>query len=302
MNFAKSSSSYGTYPNMETWVPQGFVYNPFEKTIYTPYFEPPKEGEISTTAIIMYYVEKVFTKENMDYKNDRDILVLPTKTSFYLKGTDFNSKCKGLEVESCGFRTAQGTDGDLKMYINANANPLDYEAVYYLSYLSGSGNFKPIADSSTPIIIVHYDGNGGKDTGTNTVYGYFSMEDTLHVRGIATNLRQNYFTKTGYTFEGWYLSRKSDGKWLYMDNGNTLWYIKDKQPKGAYLALYEDRRAVAFLSAVDRDIVTCHAQWKPNSTEIKSYESEVSSDTTMQSQKILFNVTLLIFSLIALIL
>ena len=98
--FAKSSSSYGTYPNMETWVPQGFVYNPFEKTIYTPYFEPPKEGEISTTAIIMYYVEKVFTKENMDYKNDRDILVLPTKTSFYLKGTDFNSKCKGLEVES----------------------------------------------------------------------------------------------------------------------------------------------------------------------------------------------------------
>ena len=23
-------------------------------------------------------------------------------------------------------------------------------------------------------------------------------------------------SKTGYTFKGWYLSRKSDGKWLYL--------------------------------------------------------------------------------------
>ena len=260
--FAKSSSSYGTYPNMETWVSQGFVFNPLEKTIYTPYFEPPINSGITTTAIITYYIGNVFTDENMDYKKDRSIIVLPTKTSFYLKSTDFNSKCKSLEVESCGFRTGQGTSGDLKMYINANASPMDYEAVYYLSYKSGSGNFAPIANSLTPIYTVHYDGNGGTDSGTNTVSGYFRMDDTRHVHGIVTNLRKNYFTKKGYTFKGWYLSRKSDGKWLYLVNGNTLWYKKDNQPSGSSLALYADRRAVSLLSSVNGDVVTCHAQWK----------------------------------------
>ena len=262
--FAKSSSSYGTYPNMEAWVPQGFSYNPLEKTIYTPYFEPPKDSGITTTAIIMYYIGNVFTNDNMDYKKDRNIIVLPTKTSFYLKSTDFNSKCKSLEVESCGFRTEQGTAGDLKMYFNANASPMDYEAVYYLSYKSGSGNFDPIANPSTPIYTVHYDGNGGTDSGTNTVSGYFQMHDTRHVRGIDTNLRKNYFTKKGYTFKGWYLSRKSDGKWLFLDNDKTIWYEKGKEPKGASLALYADKRTVSLLSSVNGDVVTCHAQWKAN--------------------------------------
>ena len=262
--FAKSSSSYGTYANMETWVPQGFGFNPLEKTIYTPYFEPPINSGITTTAIITYYIGNVFTDANMDYKKDRSIIVLPTKTSFYLKSSDFNPKCKSLEVESCGFRTGQDTTGDLKMYLNANASPMDYEAVYYLSYKSGSGNFAPIADSSTPIYTVHYDANGGTDTGTNSVSGYFRMDDTRHVRGITTNLRKNYFARKGYTFKGWYLSRKSDGKWLYLVDGNTLWYEKDKQPSGSSLALYADRRAVSMLSSVNGDVVTCHAQWKAN--------------------------------------
>lgn len=262
--FAKSSSSYGTYANMEAWVSQGFTYNPLEKTIYTPYFEPPNGNGITTNVIITYYIGNVFTEANMDYQKDRSIIVLPTKTSFYLKSTDFNSNCKNLEVESCGFRTGQGTTGDLKMYFNANASPLDYEAVYSLDYKSGSGNFAPIADSSTPIYTVHYDGNGGTDSGTNTASGYFKMEDTRHVRGIVTNLRKNYFTKKGHTFKGWHLSRKSDGKWLYLVNGNTLWYEKNKQPSGASLALYADKRAVSMLSSVNGDVVTCHAQWKAN--------------------------------------
>lgn len=80
------------------------------------------------------------------------------------------------------------------------------------------------------------------------------MDDILHVGGIATYLLHNYFTKTGYTFEGWYLSRKLERKWFYLDNGNALCYIKGRQPQGAYLSLYEGRRAVAFLSAVNGDI------------------------------------------------
>jgi len=289
--FAKSSSSYGTYPNLESWVPQGFVYNPRESTIYTPYFEPPK-GEIITTAIIMYYVGDIFTPTNMNYKTDKDILVLPSKTSFYLNISDYASECKtktcGFEVESCGFRTGQdATTGDLKMYINANAAPEIYEGIYYLKYISGTGNKERVADPSTPVYTVRYNGNGGKDVGENNTDGYFEMEDTRHVYGITTNLRENYFVKSGYTFEGWYLTRQSDGKWLYMDNGDTRWYTKGKQPQGAYLALYENKRPVTYLSGVNGDIVTLYAQWKISEYSIR-YDPNGGSGTTMTDQRIIY--------------
>ncbi|MBQ7647399.1 MAG: InlB B-repeat-containing protein, partial [Clostridia bacterium] len=289
--FAKSSSSYGSYANMETWVAQGFGYNSAEKTIYTPYFQPPGSGDIMTTAILTYYVGDIFTDANMDFKTDKSTVVLPTKTSFYLKGTDFSSSCTGLEVESCGFRTGQGTTGDLKMYICANAAPSGYEAIYSLSYKSGSGDFTPVADASTPIYTVKYNANGGTDTGTNTTSGYYKMNATRHVYGISTNLRPNYFEKSGYTFEGWYLYRQSDKKWLYIDNGSTRWYTKGEQPEGAYLALYGDKRSVAYLTNVNDDVITCYAQWKPNSTGTKSFYIQYDANGgsgTMADQKIVY--------------
>ena len=51
-------------------------------------------------------------------------------------------------------------------------------------------------------------------------------------------VKRKPFCKSGYTFAGWYLSRKSDGKTLYFDlEGTARWYIPGSQPDGYYAAL-----------------------------------------------------------------
>ncbi len=269
--FAKSNSSAGTYANMETWVNQGFFYNSLEKTIYVPMFKP--NSPINTNVIITFYVGDVLTDKLMDFATNKTTLVHPTKTNFYLTASDTGSTCNDLEIESVGFRTGQGTTGDLKMYINANASPVaSYEGVYSLSYTSGSGDFTSIVNENSVVYTVKYDGNGGTDSGTNTSSGNYKMSQTIHIKGVSNNLRPNYFTKSGYSFAGWYLTRKSDSKWLYFNaDGSTNWYTKGNQPVGAKLALYEDMRTVSALTPVDGDVVTCYAQWTPNSTGTKSY-------------------------------
>lgn len=289
--FAKSNSSAGTYANMETWVNQGFGYNSLEKTIYVPMFKP--SSPITTNVIVTYYVGDVLTDELMDFSTNKTTLVHPTKTNFYLTASGTSSSCNDLEVESVGFRTGQGTTGDLKMYINANASPVaSFEGVYSLSYTSGSGDFTSIVNDSSVVYTVKYNGNGGTDSGTNSSSGNYSMKQTIHIKGIKNNLRPNYFTYSGYTFAGWYLTRKSDGKWLYFDSdGGASWYTKGQQPKDARLALYEDKRAVSSLTSVDGDVITCYAQWTPNSTGTKSYYIQYDANGgsgTMADQKIVY--------------
>ncbi len=290
--FAKSNSSAGTYANMETWVNQGFGYNALEKTIYVPMFKPGG-GSITTNVILTYYVGDVLTDALMDFSTNKTTLVHPTKTNFYLLASDVSSSCTTLEVESVGFRTEQGTTGDLKMYINANGAPVaSYEGVYSLSYTSGSGDFTPIVDENSVVYTVKYNANGGVDSGTNSSSGNYSMNQTIHIRGISNKLRPNYFTRSGYTFAGWYLTRKSDGKWLYFDtDGGATWYAKGSQPAGARLALYEDMRTVSALTAVDGDVVTCYAQWTPNSTGTKSYYIQYDANGgtgTMEDTKVVY--------------
>lgn len=289
--FAKSSSSAGTYANMETWVNQGFGYNPQEKTIYVPMFKPG--SPITVNVIITFYVGDVLTDELMDFSTNRTTLLFPTKTSFYLKASDYSSSCTTLEVESAGFRTGQGTTGDLKMYINANASPVSsYEGTYSLSYTSGSGDFTSIVNDSSVVYTVKYNANGGTDSGTNSSAGNYKMSNTRHVYGISTNLRPNYFTRSGYTFAGWYLTRKSDGKWLYFDaDGTARWYLKGSQPDTSRLALYGDKRTVSKLTGVNGDVVTCYAQWTPNSTGTTSYYMKYDANGgsgTMEDTKVVY--------------
>ncbi|MBQ7647404.1 MAG: InlB B-repeat-containing protein, partial [Clostridia bacterium] len=282
--FAKSNSSSGTYTNVETWVPQGFEYNADEKAIYTPYFEPASasDGKIMNTVIMRYYVGDVITLENMDFRTESDTLILPCKTSFYLKGSVFNSGCTTFEVESCGFRTGQDpSTGDLKMYICANAAPLTYEAIYSLSYTAGSGSNDQIK-SSPVVYTVHYDANGGVQASDvkDDSNGYFKMADTRHVNGISAKLRPNKFTRDGYTFVGWHLYRASDDKWLYRRvtevNSGTPQYTVDWYKKGSeniysFLALYTDTQSVSALSDVDGDVITCYAQWQHNTDSTQSF-------------------------------
>ena len=98
---------------------------------------------------------------------------------------------------------------------------------------------------------IEYDANGGTGTMANTTVTW----------GVNTPLRANTFTRTGYTFNGWYAKRASDNKWFYTDGTNSSWYLEGSQPDGYYKSNYRDTVNVAKTSNVDGDLVTMYAQW-----------------------------------------
>ena len=106
---------------------------------------------------------------------------------------------------------------------------------------------------------VKYDSNGG--TGT--------MADTTHTYAGGVKVRPNAFTKTGYTFDGWYASRVNKGKteWLY---GNSKigwadqWYEEGKQPEGLVKYRFGNEEHSNITTYINNDVLTLHAQWKAN--------------------------------------
>ncbi len=251
--FATSSTAYGTIDGMDDWTNQGFGYNKSEKVLYVPIWDGTKTNR---SVIITYNLA-----DNIDTwltaTSNLSNTVFPTKTSFYLQDTAVSD----FELESASFRTGQGTTGDLKLYFNVNCSTASKEGVYSCSYKSGTGDFTPITDGKA-VYQVKYNANGGSG----------SMSATNHINGIKAKLRNNEFTKSGYTFAGWYLTRKSDGKSLYLTaTGSKSWYVKGSQPAGAVLALYSNKQSVSALSNSNGDVVTCTAQWTPNSTGTKTF-------------------------------
>ncbi|MDY4898641.1 MAG: InlB B-repeat-containing protein [Eubacteriales bacterium] len=264
--YALSSSSYGTLDNVETWINQGFGYNSDTSSIYVPLYKSNIDGSSSNDNVILVYdVSGLLTTTLLNSNTNYSRLLFPCTLTFRIKDTSSTM----FEVESCGFRTSQGTTGDLKMYFNTNSNSASKEGIYKINYNRGSTALVPIADENSIVYTVKYDANGG-EAGTSD--SHFKMNSTRHIKGISTRLRPNTFVKSGNTFIGWYLKRSSDGKWLYFDtDGTARWYIKGSQPVGSRLALYEDKRKVSQLTSVNGDTITCYAQWKPNSTGTTSY-------------------------------
>lgn len=264
--YALSSSSYGTLDNVETWINQGFGYNSDTSSIYVPLYKSNIDGSSSNDNVILVYdVSGLLTTTLLNSNTNYSRLLFPCTLTFRIKDTGSTM----FEVESCGFRTSQGTTGDLKMYFNTNSNSASKEGIYKINYNRGSTALVPIADENSIVYTVKYDANGG-EAGTSD--SHFKMNSTRHIKGISTRLRPNTFVKSGNTFIGWYLKRSSDGKWLYFDtDGTARWYIKGSQPVGSRLALYEDKRKVSQLTSVNGDTITCYAQWKPNSTGTTSY-------------------------------
>ena len=76
---------------------------------------------------------------------------------------------------------------------------------------------------------VVYNANGG--TGT--------MANTTHTYGVASNLRENAFTRSGYTFEGWSESESGSVK-------------------------YSNKQSVTNLTTTNGGIVNLYAKWKVN--------------------------------------
>lgn len=273
--FALSNSSIGTIETMDDWTNQGFGYNKSEKVLYVPIWD----GITGNRNVIITYNLKDIIDAKMESTSNSEDFVHPTVTSFLLSDTSVTD----FEIESCNFRTGQGTDGDLRLYYNINCNNMNKEAVYACNYKSGTGDFTPITESSGVVWTTKYYGNGG--TGSVTA--------TKHIKGIVAPLRAHAFTRTGYTFAGWYLYRQSDGKWLYFTaSGGAAWYSKGSQPAGAKLALYEDKRKVSQLTAVNGDTIICYAQWTPSSTGTKSYyiqyDANGGTGTAMADTKVVY--------------
>lgn len=276
--FATSNSAAGTISTMDDWTNQGFGYNKSEKVLYVPIWD----GLTGNRNVVITYNLKDIIDSKMESSADSGDFVHPTVTSFMFTDTSVTS----FEIESCNFRTGQGTDGDLRLYYNINCNNMNKEAVYACNYKSGSGNFTPITQSSGVVWTTKYNANGGDG----------SITATKHIKGIVAPLRANEFTRTGYTFAGWYLHRKSDNKWLYFKaDGGASWYVKGTQPAGAKLALYENKRSVSQLTAVNGDTITCYAQWTPNSTGTKSfyiqYDANGGTGNAIADTKVVYGTT-----------
>ena len=111
---------------------------------------------------------------------------------------------------------------------------------------------------------IQYNANGGSG----------SMADTKVTYGVQHTLRANTFTRTGYTFKGWYGYRKSDGKWRYTDGTNSGWYAEGSQPSGYYKTLWEDQRTMGGKgSEVNGDTIICYAQWSANTYRLIGYHN-----------------------------
>ena len=106
---------------------------------------------------------------------------------------------------------------------------------------------------------VKYDSNGGNGSMADTVHKYYKSDK---MDGVI-KLRKNTFTKTGYKFQGWYLTRVIN-KEIYYLYDNWQWYKEGVQPSGTKKCLYEDERRTSNATTVDKDVLTAVAQWSPN--------------------------------------
>lgn len=272
--FATSNSAAGTINGIQDWTNQSFGYNKSEGVLYVPIWD----SVTSSRSIILCYNIGADLATWQETTKNLSNTVFPTKTNFMITDTSVTQ----FEIEDVGFRTGQDSTGDLKLYFNANVSTLSKEGAYTVNYKSGSGDHTPINEGKA-VYTVKYNANGGSGT----------TGSTKHIRGISMQLNGNSFTRSGYSFAGWYLTRKSDGKWLYFNEaGSANWYTKGSQPEGCTLALYENKRRVSALTSVDGDTVTCYAQWTPNSTGTTTfyvqYDANGGTGTAMADTKIIY--------------
>lgn len=111
---------------------------------------------------------------------------------------------------------------------------------------------------------VKYNSNGGNGSMANTVHKYYKLDN---MDGV-TKLRKNAFTRTGYQFQGWYLTRVINKETYYLYD-NWQWYKEGTQLSGTKKCLYEDERRTSNATTVDKDVITAVAQWSPISYTIK---------------------------------
>lgn len=123
---------------------------------------------------------------------------------------------------------------------------------------------------SAPKYTIAYNANGGTGTMTSHTGTY----------GVADKLKKNTFTRTGYTFKGWYCYRHSDQKWYCRsktDSSQTAWYATGSIPSTYEQYLWSDESTSNKTTSTDGDTITMYAQWTENSITFKYYSNNASS-------------------------
>lgn len=136
---------------------------------------------------------------------------------------------------------------------------------------------------------VKYDANGGIGT----------MADSKHVYESGSKLNQNQFSKTGYTFNGWQVSRVRNGKteWLCANTDNSWingseWYEKDKIPSNRKIYHFYDNQVMHKCTYIDGDVLLCHAQWTANKHRnrfwhfVQGFKNAEGNSTNKQAYKV----------------
>ncbi|MDE5670820.1 MAG: C40 family peptidase [Eubacterium sp.] len=128
--------------------------------------------------------------------------------------------------------------------------------------------FKKVSSTPTATCTIAYNANGGTGSmGTSTVK--YNNKFTL---------ASNSFSRTGYSFGGWNVCRKSDGKW-FTTNGNGWQTASNISSKGYTKKVYNDRWSGtldnSWFSTVKNDTYTFYAIWKKSSSTSTSTGSQV---------------------------
>lgn len=132
---------------------------------------------------------------------------------------------------------------------------------------------------------VKYDSNGGTGSMEDTIHKYFKRDD---MDGV-TKLRKNTFTKIGFKFKGWYMTRTINGEIYYLYD-NWQWYKEGTQPAGTKKCLYEDERRTSNATTVDKDMITAVAQWSPITYTIK-YDGNGADSGVMENTTHIYHVS-----------
>ena len=102
---------------------------------------------------------------------------------------------------------------------------------------------------------VAYNANGGSG----------SMPSTKVYYGVNTATSKNAFTRSGYTFDCWFIKRSTDNKWRFRNPSNTSqtgWYTEGAQPSGWVKFPYSNGTTVSMTTSNPGETITFYAQWK----------------------------------------
>lgn len=243
----------GQKQDLSSWSNQGFGY--YSDTLFVPQSGP--KNQLDRSVILVYDLSGVLQGSTI-YPTDSIVFDLSDRAYPDL-----------YEIESCDI-----CSGDKKLYFNTNrrknTNDTDHDGISRVDNYTYSKPSAAYFDN-----VKHFDAKFLSNGGSG------SMSSQQILTGIQTPLRANTYTKTGYTFVGWYAHRLAQDQWYYTNGSTSGWYAKGSQPAGYDLYMYKDQQSVAATTNIHGDTVEFVAQWKPADCTVTGRHSYVANVTKL---------------------